>query len=439
MSDSPALVPMEIEKLVYGGDGLARLPADEKGRRMAAFVPFTLPGEQVDAAIVSRQGGLVRAEAKTWRQQSPRRVTPECPYFGTCGGCHLQHGSYELQLAAKRDILHETFARAGLTLRHEIEVVAGAQWGYRNRIRLQVHSGPEWRVGYLQRRSHKFLPVDECPIAALLLQRAIRALTLPEVAAHAPANVAELELFCNHDQSQLLLTAWASKGISSNAFTRWTSACREQAPQLSGASALTQASVNGGFSLAASAGIPQLIYRVANEDFRVSSGAFFQTNLHLLDTLAQLVTTAVPDDTLSEVLDLYAGAGLFSRLLARRGARVTAVESSPASAADLNENLREFPLARAVTSSSEDFLRRTSIQPSAVVVDPPRAGLGKEAAQQLARMAAPVLVYLSCDPATLARDLKPLLDAGYEIQRTAMIDLFPQTFHIETLVVLRHN
>jgi len=415
MSERMALVQLEIEKLVYGGDGLARLPADEKGRRMAALIPFTLPGEQMDAEIVSRKGGLARGEALAWARRSPQRVEPCCPYFGACGGCHLQHGSYELQVAAKRDILRETFSRAGLVDLPEIETVTGEPWAYRNRIRLQARNSPEWRLGYLERRSHKFLPVDECPIAAPLLQRAIRALQLPQVAAHAPAALAELEIFCNHDQSQLLFIASPE---SAQSVARWQEACREHLPELIAW---------------------QLMYRVAGEDFRVSAGSFFQTNLSLLDVLAERVTRAIPDETLSGVLDLYAGVGLFSKLLAKRGAKVTAVESSPASAADLKENLRALPLSNAVNMAAEKFLAKRPLRPSAVVVDPPRAGLGAEVTRQLAQIAVPVLAYLSCDPATMARDLKALLVSGYKIERLEMIDMFPQTFHIETLAVLRHN
>jgi len=437
---SGPLVQLEIEKLVYGGDGLARLPADEKGRRMAALIPFTLPGEQIEAKIISRKGGLARGEARAWATRSPQRTDPPCPYFGTCGGCHLQHGSYELQVAAKRDILRETFARAGLGEMPEIEAVSAGPWAYRNRIRVQVRHAPQWQVGYLQRRTHLFLPIVECPIAAPLLQRVIRIVQLPEASACAPAGLAELEMFTNHDQSELLFAASINSAPPANkSLQQWFEACREQLPELRGIASFAAGARHEEFRQAGTVGAAQIVYRAAGEDFRVSAGSFFQTNLFLLDALAQRVTRAVPDENLFQVLDLYAGVGLFSKLLARRGATVTAVESSPSGSADLKENLRDFPSAQVVSMDVERFLAKMPPRPGAVVVDPPRAGLGDNVTRQLARTAAPVLVYLSCDPATMARDLKALLASGYKAERLEMIDMFPQTFHIETLAVLRHN
>ncbi|HEX4769731.1 MAG TPA: TRAM domain-containing protein, partial [Bryobacteraceae bacterium] len=166
---------LTIEKLVYGGDGLAHLPADESGRGKTAFLPFVLAGEKVEASIIEQKAGFVRAQAEKVIEASPERVVPPCPYFGTCGGCHYQHAAYEHQLESKREILRETLRRtAKLELSTEIQVHASLPWNYRNRSRLQVQTTP-FQAGYFKMRSHELLPVQECPISSPLINRGIKA------------------------------------------------------------------------------------------------------------------------------------------------------------------------------------------------------------------------------------------------------------------------
>lgn len=430
---------LQIEKLTYGGDGLARLPGDAKGRRMAVFVPFTLPGEQVETTVLPQKGGMARAELRRVISPAPERVTPPCPYFGACGGCQLQHGSYELQLQAKRGILRETFDRAKLNLPVEIASLANSPWRYRNRIRLHVRAKPHWQVGYLERRSHRFLPITTCPIAAPLLEHALSVFANPAISSLAPDRLTEIELFCNHDRSELTIAAWtadATPGLTAQ-FRRWIAAIQAAVPQLRGAVALTQRNEHSGPAVIAESGGPSLTYSVAGGSYLVSASAFFQVNMHLLDSLVEHVAAAVSPTSGQHILDLYSGVGLFSLPLARAGVHITAVESSPMSARDLAQNLQPFANAKAVRESTERFLAKTKRTPDAILLDPPRAGLGAEVTRHLARIAPPRLVYLSCDPATLARDLQPLLASGYAVEHITMIDMFPQTYHIETLILLR--
>jgi 23S rRNA (uracil1939-C5)-methyltransferase len=441
MKAPKAIVSVEIEKLVYGGDGLARLPADAAGRRMAVFVPFTLPGETVEVALETTKGTFARGELQRVLVASAQRESPACPYFGRCGGCHLQHGSYELQLESKVAVLRETLARAVDLPALEIAAMDGSPWRYRNRIRLHSARHPGFRLGYLERRSHQLLDIEECPIAAEILERTLVALSQGRLAALVPDEVTEIELFTNHDQSQLTFAVWclAPRTDFSSRFFAWISACLLEFSELQGASAFAERGRGQLPTLVARAGKPALQYRVGDQDYRVSSGAFFQVNLRLLDALAARVVAAVGPTASISVWDLYAGAGLFSRACAARGASVTAVEASALSGDDLVHNLRDFSSAKVVRQTTEQFLAGTKGAPGAIVVDPPRTGLGNSVVQSLVRIAAPTLVYLSCDPATLARDLKPLLDSGYKIVTLTLVDLFPQTFHIETLVVLRHS
>lgn len=455
---------LDIEKLVYGGDGLARLAPDAEGRRMAVFVPFTLPGERVAATLAPPRNGFIRGTLDRVVTASPDRVTPPCPYFTLCGGCSLQHSSYELQLAAQRQVLRETLERAGVTPPQEIQTLAGDPYHYRNRIRLHVHSPaaePIWQLGYLARRSGRLLPVDQCPIAAPSLEAAIRALSEPAIASLAPKEISEIELFTNHDESTLLLTAWCgaprpafpnSRSDFPARFSSWLAACQHSLPHLAGAVALAERTPGFAPTAVARAGTPALTYRVAGEDYRVSAGSFFQTNLRLLDSLVEHVLAAVAPQPGQSIWDLYAGVGLFARAFARRGADVTAVEASPLAAKDLENNLSALPgRTTHVSSTTEQYLSRHSAHLSrkpnsnrpnatplhAIFLDPPRTGVGKAVTAALARIAAPRLVYLSCDPSTLARDLAALLSSGYHCEQLALVDMFPQTGHIESLAVLR--
>jgi 23S rRNA (uracil1939-C5)-methyltransferase len=435
------LIPLEIEKLVYGGDGLARLPADAAGRRMAVFVPFTLPGEQVEAALEPSKSSFARAELQDIVVASPDRVAPPCPYFTRCGGCQLQHGGYNLQLSSKVDVLRETLTRSANLSGVEIGTLAAEPWRYRNRIRMHVTHRPRFQLGYLERRSHQLLPVGECPVAAEELERTFVALCGKTLASLVPDEVTAVELFTNHDQSQLTFAVWclAPRQDFSGRFFTWISACLAKLPALLGASAFAERGRGQSPTLVAHAGATALNYRVGQINYRVSSGAFFQVNAHLLDPLVAHVVSAIAPSAGLPVWDLYAGVGLFSRALAAAGATMSAVEASPLSGDDLVHNLRDFPSAKVVRATTEKFVAAATRAPQAILVDPPRTGLGNVVVKNLARLAAPTLIYLSCDPATLARDLKPLLDSGYKIVTLTLVDLFPQTFHIETLVVLRHS
>jgi 23S rRNA (uracil1939-C5)-methyltransferase len=455
-SNAPREAVLEIEKLVYGGDGLARLASDAEGRRMAVFVPFTLPGEKVEATLAPSRNGFARGSLTRVITPSPQRVEPPCPYFTHCGGCSLQHASYELQLAGQRQVLSETLSRAAVTPPEEIQTLAADPWHYRNRIRLHVHEQPHWQLGYLARRSGRLLPVDQCPIAAASLEAALRILSQPDISALAPSEISEIELFTNHDESSLLLTAWciAPRPDFFDRFSAWLAACQQSLPHLAGATAFAERTPGFAPTVVARAGQPVFNYRVAGEDYRVSAGAFFQTNLRLLDALVEHVVSVVAPAPGENIWELYAGVGLFARAIGRRGANVTAVEASPLSAKDLARNLSGLPGRTVqVAATIEQYLSRQAVRPAArpksptanasesvpdaIFVDPPRTGLGKAVTQALSRIASPRLVYLSCDPSTLARDLSALLDSGYHCEQLTLVDMFPQTGHIESLAVLR--
>jgi len=419
---------VEIAKPVYGGAFLARV----EGK--ALFVPLTLPGEQVRVRITENKSGYSTAELSEVVVRSPDRIRPGCQYFGTCGGCNYQHTAYETQLAFKESILRETLERGGVTPPDQIGVLAGNPWTYRNRVRLAFDS--EGRPGYRSRRSHSLIPIAECPIAAPLLITAAH--VVRESLQRVPANLrpTEVLLFCSPDESSLLATFFASEsaGVRLEPLAK---ALEERVPALKSAELATDGRPGHPARTLSRWGLNSITYCAAGFNYRVDPGAFFQVNRWLVDGLVDCVTAGQSG---ALAWDLFAGVGLFARKLTASFARVVAVESAPPAGDALAANLAGTSWT-AVRAATLDFLHTFvgEERPDLVVVDPPRTGLGAELTALLSRLAAPALVYVSCDPATLARDLKTLLGSGYQVESVTLADLFPQTLHLETVVYLRRS
>jgi 23S rRNA (uracil1939-C5)-methyltransferase len=423
---APQLV--EIEKPVYGGAFLARV----EGK--AVFVPITLPGEQARVRITQSKTGYATAEADEIVTAAPERIAPACPHFGTCGGCHYQHTGYETQLAFKQSILRETLERGGVAVPAEIAVLAGEPWHYRNRIRLafDAHGNP----GYRGRRSHGVIAVRECPIAAPLLVQAAQA-AAEVLRQFAPSfRPTEVALFCNADENALLASLFTASAKKIR-FDQVAQALSELLPALKGAELALEGRGGQQPRTVAQWGATFLAYRAAGFEYRVDQGAFFQVNRWQVDALVERVT-ANRQGALA--WDLFAGVGLFARRLTVGFARVVAVESAPSATQALAANLKHTT-GIPVRATTLDFLRRDhkGEHPDLIVLDPPRTGLGAETCALLAQVAAPALVCVSCDPATLARDLHTLAGSGYAIESITLADLFPQTFHLETVVRLRRR
>jgi 23S rRNA (uracil1939-C5)-methyltransferase len=430
---------LQIEKAVYGGSGLAH---QGEGAGKAVFVPFVLPGELVEATLTEEKDGFDEAVLVQVDQASRDRVTPGCAHFGECGGCHYQHATYEAQVAMKTAILRETLERAGLQNLPEIKAHIAAPWEYRNRVRMRMAEvDGALRFGYNQRGTNRFLPIQECPIAAPLLLRAAKAVLQvaagKTVAARWIRGAAEIEFFARGDETKLQMTIFV-RSLQTAGFEEFCEHIAELIPELVGAGASHLPAAKQGRQVERPQPLRSwradgLNYAAAGQEYWVSRGGFFQVNRFLVGALASIVT-----DGRQGVLawDLYAGVGLFSRVLTKRFAQIVAVEAAG------DDLVRSFigPGRRAVSATVVQFLQGAVVQrerPGLVVMDPPRAGVGAEVCALLARVSAPEMVYVSCDPVTLARDLKSLTAAGYKITELHMIDLFPQTFHLETVVVLR--
>ena len=400
---------MTVEKLVFGGDGLARLaPArgvnDVGSGGRVVLVPFVLPGERIRAEAAQEKPGLVRARMAGLLQASPQRVTAKCPYFGRCGGCHYQHAAYEYQLEAKRSILAEELRRLGkIEPPAEIAIVAGEPWGYRNRAQWHIEQG---RLGYWEARSHKLCAVDQCPVASPKVHEVLAALNRMLRDRRWPRFVRSIEVFT--DEQQVQLNVLETGQPVARRFFDW---CAESIPGL----------VMGPLDYAGR--------------FRVSRNSFFQVNRFLLDALVETALEGAEGET---ALDVYAGVGLFSLALAGRFDEVAAVESGTGAIRDLTYNAERAGLAniRAEQQTAEEYLHGLDHALDFVLLDPPRAGLGKIVVRRLAELRPRRVTIVACDPATLARDLAGLLAAGYHIEKMTLVDLFPQTYHLETVVRL---
>ncbi len=414
---NPVSASTRILEPLYGGKFRAEIgpPLD-----------FVLPGE------------LVAPDSLHILERSPVRVEPGCVHFGTCGGCHYQHAAPASQLHLKQQILSDLLQEARLPDLPAIALQSGPAWEYRNRIRLRVEpTASGFAVGYSRRASNDFLPIHMCPIAAPVLWRAAEAL-LACGGAWLP-NLAEVEFFCAADESRLQARFFLRRPETAAArFTALCEALQARIPELAGAGAELSPDAERRVRRrweGLAWGAPGLSYEAAGRRYWVARGAFFQVNRFLVDTLVNLVCG---QQSGALAWDLFAGVGLFTRGLAERFAHVVAVEGAPEAAAALRAASRAGKDFEAVHAATLDFLRAREHQrerPDLLVLDPPRAGLGPDAAEVLARMGLPRMVYVSCDPVTLARDLA-ILERAYRIHALDLIDLFPQTFHLETVVHL---
>ncbi|MBV8551704.1 MAG: class I SAM-dependent RNA methyltransferase [Acidobacteriaceae bacterium] len=398
--DAPATV--EIEKLVYGGEALARLEGQ------VVLVPFVLPGEAVSVRTQRVKTGLLRGFEPQVLRPSVERVQPRCEYFGSCGGCHYQHASYEFQLQQKRLILRDTLQRVGgIAYDGDIATISGDPWFYRNRIQLHFSEG---EAGFHMAGSHDLCAIDHCYISSPVLLDVIAQLRLAVKRPEWPKFLRTLEIFSNEREVQLNIVD-STRPVAA----RFFDFCSTFMPLLARG---------------------PIEYPAAGFTFRISRSSFFQVNRFLVDALVEEV---LRDEEGARAVDLYAGVGLFSLPLARRFRELDAVERGASAFRDLEANAASQNVTvRASKTAAEDFLRSLSSAPDLLVADPPRSGLDREATAELLRIKPQRLKLVSCDPATLARDVKKLL-AEYQIRRLTLLDLFPQTYHFETVVHLERK
>jgi tRNA/tmRNA/rRNA uracil-C5-methylase (TrmA/RlmC/RlmD family) len=353
------------------------------------FAPFTAPGDRVRVRLRDERPRFARGDVKELLAPGAARTDPVCAVFGSCGGCAWQHVEYAAQLEAKRGIVEDALARiAALPLPAPLAIVPSpTPYAWRSRTRVRAEGG---RVGYLRRHSHALQAVSRCPVLVPELDAALHALALEP-----PPADGEIEL-----------------------------AVGDGAPRTTPLSA----------GAAARRG-PRLGMRAGCDRLEVSPGVFFQAHEGLREALHAAALESAGAGSLAA--DLFAGAGFFSLALARRFERVLAVEADPAAAADLRHNAaaagcRNLEVIAAPVEQAVEDVREAGL----LLLDPPRTGLPRGVAEALARGAARRVVYVSCEPSTLARDLALFADRGFALTRVQAFDLFPQTPHVEVLARL---
>ncbi|MBZ5552474.1 MAG: class I SAM-dependent RNA methyltransferase [Acidobacteriia bacterium] len=399
-------IELTIEKLVYGGYGLAF-----KGER-AFFILNALPGEIIRAEIIREKKDTSFGKTVEVVRPSPLRIEAQCPHFMHCGGCHLQHLGYPQQLQFKRAILEETFLRIGQIKLAEVEVVPSPPWNYRTRAQFKVMKRPgNVQIGFFAAQSHRLWAIDQCPLLAGKLNESLRGIQTERDSFSTPNVTAEeFQIRTTGDESQ-----WAMDFVGLPPEFDFA----EESPTL----------------------VPDgnLTHRTQDGNFRVGSNSFFQVNRFLLESL---VSKSIEGAAGAKALDLFSGVGLFTVPLSRKFERVVAIEENPSSVSDLRENLRANGCANVqVLGGDVSVVLRWGPKDwedvDFVLFDPPRQGVERRVLGQLVEHQVPECVYVSCDPTSMARDLKVLCAGGYQIKGTRLFDFFPQTYHFETVVRLQ--
>jgi 23S rRNA (uracil1939-C5)-methyltransferase len=434
------VVELLIDKLVQGGDGLATLDG------MKVFVPFSAPQERVRARIVTQKRDYAVAEIEEILEPSPLRVSAPCPHYGVCGGCQLQHINYQGQLVVKKIYVNEALQRIGQVFVPVRNVTTEAEpWHYRNKTQYPVGTvGKEMAIGFFRRGTHDLLDVPACllhPVEFDRLREAIRAILL------AAGETGYDESKHNGNVRHVVLRQGiCDGGLLAIVVTR-TSQFDQRAAELiaeqPGVTGVMQSVVSTrtnrimGPQTAVLAGSGHLSQTVLGSTFQVSASSFFQVNIQQAEELVRKILKHVAPKGDELVLDLYSGVGMISLLLAPFVQRVSAIEADATAVEDAKANA----LAQAVRNVeffcgdvAREIGRVTSTD--VVILDPPRKGCPAETLRQIAALKPKRIVYVSCNPATLARDLATLEQSGYTTHEIEPVDMFPQTFHVEVIARL---
>jgi tRNA/tmRNA/rRNA uracil-C5-methylase (TrmA/RlmC/RlmD family) len=415
-----------IEKGVYRGLGLAR----HEGR--VVFVPRGLPGDRFRVRVSATAQGFLRVSPLARVDDGPgRRVSP-CPVSETCGGCAYQDLGYEEQLTLKALVLRESLARAGAPYEGEIEVMPSPEEGWRTRASLHLAPGPlGLRVGFHEEGTHRIVEFEACLQLSRPLNATVRALKHAfEARPKVVSRLARLDLAESGDGSECVAV------VSGDLRAEDGPALAQAAAEVAGLTGLGfWRERRGRRDLLLARGDPHVHATVLGRRLRAHAVSFFQANRFLVEALTRAVVESVPAG--GRVLDLYCGVGLFGVSLAARGDEVLGAEIAESSVFDASANGRDLPRVRFFRGDVREALSRWPREAREhVVLDPPRAGAGREVVEAVADRRPEVVVYVSCDPATLGRDLADFARLGYRPDRLRAFDMFPNTFHLETLVRL---
>jgi 23S rRNA (uracil1939-C5)-methyltransferase len=401
---------LKLTNTVYGGDCIGRLP---DGRSI--FVPFSIPGEIIKVELQEEKKGFTRGSILEIIEVSPERIVPRCPHYMACGGCHYQHVNYAKQLEWKSAILADQLKRIGGIQFPPLKPIVPSpqEWNYRNTV--QFHLDPQGKLGFQTANSHQVIKIDECHLPEKALCD-----FFPQVEFEPLASIERVELRLGEGE-EIMLTI---KGDEQNI------------PEI-----VLDAPVSvvhlGKQSTVVLAGENTVQMQVFERQFSVSAGSFFQVNTQQAEKMVDLVKNLLSPSKEDVLFDIYCGVGLFSAFLAPLTKNVIGIELSPFACEDFAYNLNEFDNIELYEGKAEHILPQLSRKADLVVIDPPRSGIDPKALMSIINMHPRKIVYISCDPATLARDAQKLLSSGFQMESCTPFDLFPQTFHIESITLFQ--
>ncbi len=402
---------IQLEKLTYGGEAMGRLP---DGR--AVFVPFGLPGENVRLRLVQDKQSFARGELLEVLTASPDRIDPKCKHFGKCGGCHYQNLPYEKQLQAKAEILRDQLQRIGKIVDPPVKPISASplEWNYRNHM--QFHLTAEGKLGFVNSKGNSTFPIEECH--------------LPEVGIN--SFWPELQFDSNKDFERVSVREGREEELMVVLESE-----KLEAPEIEIEADVSVIHLFDEHPVVI-AGRDYFVINILETDFRVSATSFFQVNTKMSEKMVEHLLAKLPVTSETTLLDVYCGVGLFSRFFAPKCKLVIGIESSQSACEDFAVNLDEFDNVELYEGAAEEILPGLAgrFDSSAyMIVDPPRAGIEKHVLDALISIKPKVVAYVSCDPSTLARDAARLINGGYRLVEVTPFDLFPQTYHIESISI----
>ncbi len=409
-----------LTTLAYGGDAMGRLPDPLSGASgRAVFVPYALPGERVRLRLVEEKRGYARAELLEVLDPSPERIPPRCPHFGVCGGCHYQQMPYATQLRVKEAILRDQLERIGQIQNPPVRLIvpSPSEWNYRNHV--QFHLTKSGKLGYVgtgARPIPTIIPITECHLP----EPAINALW-PQLEFEPDSGIQRVFMHLGADEDVMLVLE--SK--------------EPNPPELEIEADVSVVHLYEEDTIVL-AGDDHIIIKILDRPFRVSAGSFFQVNTAMAGKMIEHLLANLPFSPNTTLLDVYCGVGLFSAFLAPHVTRLIGIESSPSACADFVVNLDEFDNVELYEGAAEEILPALAGRignPTYALVDPPRAGLHVRALDALLALRPDMIAYVSCDPSTLGRDAARLIAGGYLLKQVTPFDLFPQTYHIESISI----
>ncbi len=398
-----------IQIPVYGGDFMAIC---EDGTRV--FIPYVLPQEKVRIRLTESRSHYKRGVALEILTASHDRILPRCKHFCSCGGCHYQHIAYEAQLQMKTAVLREQLQRLGRITDPPISMIfpSSRHWNYRNVM--QFHIGECGKPGLQAASSHDLIEITECHLPELAISRCWPGLTFP------PEYYGRrVEIRTDFAENPIILQ---SDGRTLFAGDDERHHCIREDQPLSSHLAGNDTGL--------------VIYQIKKQVFKVKAGAFFQVNLDQAEAMVEYVMTVLKERSISIAFDVYCGVGLFTKFLAPLVDHLVAIELSIPACESFRYNTSDLTNVSLYQGRAEDVLPTLPDKPELLLVDPPRSGLSKSVIQAILAISPEMIIYVSCDPATLARDISFLIQDQYRLMEIKPFDLFPQTYHIESISTL---